>query len=104
MNVRTRFCNVDNQFSNSIWGLGYTCALLVSEALKIEVVERLLDQKRNLCQMPAAEGRQLYDLHTKDCSSQTKRKQRYGLKLEKQTCEAGETVWLHAQHVGFESY
>lgn len=104
MDIRTRFCNVDKHFSNSIWGLGSTCALLVSEAFQREVVERLFDQKRSLCQMPAAEGRQLYDLRTKDCSSQTEMKQRYGLKLEKQTCEAGEAVWLYAQNVQLECY
>lgn len=98
---RTSHCG---NVPSSAWGLGSNSALPVCKVLQTEAVAGLPDEKRNVCQMPAAEGRQLYDLRTKDCSSQTKMKQRYGLKLEKQTCEAGETAWFRAQNVVFESY
>lgn len=54
------FHSVAKGFSESLWGLGSTCAQLVSEALQVEVVERLLDRKSNPCQVPAAEGRWLW--------------------------------------------
>lgn len=60
--------------------LGPTCALLAREALQAELVEKVLDQTPALSPTPAAQGRWLHDLSTKDCSSQTWDETKVGIK------------------------